>query len=155
MYIWTSQGVGQVPTAQGSLAELPPVDPSAPRVLSLVDKTHPTIVSVSVRPPHLLGEKDQTLYVEIPLGFDEAENKDKKKFKVQPVTGIFIPDGYKPGSALNLILYLHGHTYDYPGDGASIEGYWDARKFPFFDFRKGVTESGKNVILVAPTLGPL
>jgi len=155
MYIRTSQGVGQVPTAQGSLAEFLPVHPSAPRVLSVADKIHPTIVSIPVRPPRLLDEKDHTLYVEIPLGLDEAENRDKKKFKVKPVTGIFIPDGYKTGSALNLILYLHGHTYDYPGDGVSIEGYWDARKFPFFDFRKGVTESGKNVILVAPTLGPL
>jgi hypothetical protein len=53
-----------------------------------------------------------------------------------------------------LIVYLHGHTSAYPGDGVSIDGYWNSSKFPFFAFREGVTASAKNVILVAPTLGP-
>ena len=53
-----------------------------------------------------------------------------------------------------MILYLHGHTSEFPGDGVPIEGYWDASKFPFFALCEGVNDSGKNVILVAPTLGP-
>jgi hypothetical protein len=54
-----------------------------------------------------------------------------------------------------MIVYFHGHTADFPGDGASIEKYWDASQFPFFALREAVRDSGKNVILVAPTLGPL
>jgi hypothetical protein len=104
--------------------------------------------------PRLIGYKDNTLYVEISLGINQAPNAWKKYFKVKPCTGIFVPTGYSPQSTVNLIVYLHGHTSAYPGDGVSIDGYWNSPKFPFFAFREGVAASTKNVILVAPTLGP-
>lgn len=157
MYVRTSEGLGQGSTSQGSLAETlraPPIR-SAPRLLGRPYSLHQQKFCVATPPPRLLGEKDNTLYVEISHGIDEAENKYGKKCKVKPCTGIFVPKGYSVGHEINLILYLHGHTSTYPGDGVSIDGYWDASKFPFFAFRERLNDSGKNVILVAPTLGPL
>ena len=36
----------------------------------------------------------------------------------------------------------------------NIDRLWNARRYPFFDFREQLNASQKNVILVAPTLGP-
>jgi hypothetical protein len=109
--------------------------------------------------PRLIKQENQppayTLYVEIPLGLNRAENKWGKTYKVEPMTGIFIPPNYSPQARVELIVYLHGHKSDYPGDGVAIDGYWAAKQFPFFALREAVSQSGKNVILVAPTLGPL
>jgi len=157
MYVRAIERLGQVPTSGDWLSERlgkPPIGTNAPRIGSQFYKDG-TALRIGRPAPRLLDKRDNTLYVEISLGIDEAENGDKKKFKVNPVTGIFIPNGYDPRTDLNLILYLHGHTNTYPGDGVPIEGYWDAKKHPFFALREGVNDSGKNVILVAPTLGPL
>jgi hypothetical protein len=104
--------------------------------------------------PRPIGYEENTLYVEIPLGINQAENTRGEKFTVKPCTGIFVPSGFSPRSKIDIILYLHGYTSKYPGDGVSIDGYWNSSRFPFFALREGVNESGKNVILVAPTLGP-
>jgi hypothetical protein len=73
---------------------------------------------------------------------------------VHPITGIFVPQNYKMKSDVDLIVYLHGFKDAFPGNEASIVNYWDGKKFPFFALREGVNDSGKNVVLVAPTLGP-
>jgi hypothetical protein len=162
MYVRTGEGLGQVPASQDCLAETlgePPIG-SAPRMVSKVRRIGTDLLCVEMPAPRLLGKKDNTIYVEIPLGIGETfktvnkKTKKEESFKVKPCTGIFVPDGYKQQYELNMILYLHGHTSDYPGDGVPIDGYWDGKKHPFFDLRKGVNNSGKNVILVAPTLGP-
>ncbi len=70
----------------------------------------------------------------------------------RPVTGIFIPDGYLPGAAVDLILYLHGFKADAIKRHA-IDQYWNSQRFPYGALREGVNASGRNVILVAPTLG--
>lgn len=67
----------------------------------------------------------------------------------RPMTGIFVPNGYRPGPAVDLILYLHGHKGGFPS--TSIDGYW---KRPPFRLREATNASSKNVILAAPTLGP-
>ncbi len=36
----------------------------------------------------------------------------------------------------------------------SIDGYWNSRRHPEFAFREAINDSHKNVVLVAPTLGP-
>ena len=104
-----------------------------------------------------LKDKNQppayTLYCQIDLGIGTSENAGGKKFKVEPGTGIFIPENYDPQQSVNLALYLHGHKGDFPGDDQSIEQYWS--KHDFFRFREELNRSGTNFILVAPTLGPL
>jgi len=77
----------------------------------------------------------ETLYENIDLGIGTVavqvliRKLPEKEFKtvkvaVKPKTGIFIPDGYRPGAELDLVLYLHGHTTGYPGRNVSIDGYW-------------------------------
>ena len=61
-----------------------------------------------------------TLYVEIDL-----KVVDKFGIAAPPVTGIFIPDGYAPGAAVDLILYLHGHKAEKIRRQA-IDQYWNA-----------------------------
>lgn len=68
------------------------------------------------------------------------------------MTGIFIPENYQLQPQVDLILYLHGYHKLHPR--MSIDSYWSSRPFPFFPLRQGVNQSQKNVILVAPTLGP-
>jgi hypothetical protein len=88
-----------------------------------------------------------TLYVEIDL-----KVVDKFGIAAPPVTGIFIPDDYAPGAAVDLILYLHGHKAE-KIRRLAIDQYWDSQRFPYGALREGVNASGRNVILVAPTLG--
>lgn len=108
-----------------------------------------------------LGE---TLCANISLGMNSAPNKvdkngnptpDARFFKVEPMTGIFIPQAYVPKRDVDIVLYLHGHKTLSPGSGASIGDYWNGSKFPYFGLREEVNDSGQNVIFVAPTLGPL
>jgi len=85
-----------------------------------------------------------TLYERIPLG-EEAPAKAQ--------TGIFLPVGYQPRPQVDLIIYLHGMKA--PSGlptNATIDHYWSP-PFPFL-LREAVNASGRNVILVAPTLGP-
>jgi len=89
----------------------------------------------------------ETLYLDLALGSESP---------ARPMTGIFIPESYRPQPQVDLILYLHGFKYttDFkPYPTLTIDGYWDKRQFPYFTLREGVNESRKNVILVAPTLG--
>lgn len=96
----------------------------------------------------LIKREDQppalTLYINIPLGGERP---------ARPMTGIYIPENYLLQPQVDLILYLHGYHTLYPS--ISIDRYWSgSRRFPFWPLREGVDQSGKNVILVAPTLGP-
>jgi hypothetical protein len=111
--------------------------------------------------PNASDPPGQTIYVEIPLGRDSrCKTRDKtdrskcaesESFALRPMTGIFIPDGYVPQPAVDIILYLHGHKTDVPGSDALIAEYWD-RKYPVFGLREEINDSHMNVILVAPTL---
>ncbi len=104
----------------------------------------------AVAPPSassLIKREDQppsyTLYLNITLGGESP---------ARPMTGIFVPSGYQPQREVDFILYLHGYKLSF--SEASIDRYWDRRSFPYWPLREGVNDSGKNVILVAPTLGP-
>lgn len=67
-------------------------------------------------------------------------------------TGIYVPEFYKARPEVDLIVYFHGHKIP---SGLSTRGtiseYWK-RPRPFL-LREAVNDSGKNVVLVAPTLG--
>jgi hypothetical protein len=101
----------------------------------------PRLVRAEQTPPGL------TLYVEIDLAIT-----DKLGLRAPAVTGIFIPDGYVPGAAADLVLYLHGFKAAAIRREA-IDAYWDARRFHYGALREGVNATARNVILVAPTLG--
>jgi len=101
--------------------------------------------------PRLMKSETQppasTLYVEIDL---KIVHRDGTR-GTAPMTGIFIPENYKLTPTVDLILYLHGHK----GANFSIDKYWRARQRDFyFPLREELKDSHKNVILVAPTLGP-
>ncbi len=96
--------------------------------------------------PSLIGQEQtppgQTLYVSIPLG---AERPAK------PMTGIFIPQNFRPEPKVDLIIYLHGVK---PKADLTVNSYWNRSHFPTWPLREGLNRSGKNFLLVAPTLGP-
>jgi hypothetical protein len=72
------------------------------------------------------------------------------------MTGIFLPAHYRTEPQVDLILYLHGHHKSPPAHrpDQTVARYWNRAVHSYFDFREGLNASGKNVILVAPTLGP-
>ncbi|PYX48052.1 MAG: hypothetical protein DMG79_12775 [Acidobacteria bacterium] len=98
--------------------------------------------------PPLIYEEDtvkaETYYVTINLGGNDAP---------KPITGIFVPENYKVSSDVDIVLWLMGHhdNSEYPA-ALTIDDYWF--KYPHFRFREFVNVSNKNVILVAPSLGP-
>lgn len=108
----------------------------------------------------------ETLYVSIDLGLRKECVRKKSpeykcieslKFNVEPKTGIFIPATFTARSQVDLLIYLHGHKSGFVSHGRDlpIDSFWDAAKKPKFAFREIVNASGRNLILVAPTLGPL
>lgn len=96
----------------------------------------------------------------------------------EQLTAIYVPNNFKPDLETDMIIYLHGHLNAYPGlknagsgkNSKSIKEYLDyslptdfTKSFTtskgnsiksYFDFRSMINDSGKNVIFVAPTLGP-
>lgn len=90
-----------------------------------------------------LSPSQKTLYVNISLGGESP---------AKPMTGIFIPTGYQWRATIDVILYLRGHHKSNPRE--TIKEYWNQQKSPHWAFREGINNSGKNVILIAPTLGP-
>ena len=126
-----------------ALRKAPPPAPGA------APKRSPSFPSPTTAAPALIKREEQpaasTLYVNMPLGTESP---------ARPMTGIFIPENYVTRAQVDLILYLHGHRTPKvcgPGDSVSIDGYWRSRYWPL---REDVNRSGKNIILVAPTLGP-
>lgn len=83
-----------------------------------------------------------TLFVKINLGVERP---------AQPMTGIFIPKHFKALSKVDIILYLHGYKSRDFQKSMSIDRYWQLSKFAH---REQINSSQKNVVLVAPTLGP-
>jgi peptidoglycan hydrolase-like protein with peptidoglycan-binding domain len=123
----------------GQIASIPKITPHnqlTPSISSL-----PKLLKREVIPP------GNTLYVNIDLGII-----DQFGITAAPVTGVFIPEGYAPGATVDVILYLHGHKAE-PIRRQAIDQYWNSHRFPYGAFREGINTSGRNVILVAPTLG--
>lgn len=121
-------GVSTPPSAGTKPGVLPPVP---------VTRSAPGLIKRESPPPA------NTLYVNLALGGESP---------AQPMTGIFIPQHYRPQPHVDLILYLHG--FKQSRSSLTIDGYWNTRQLPYWPLREGVNESRKNVILVAPTLGP-
>jgi Uncharacterized protein conserved in bacteria (DUF2272) len=116
-----------------------------------VDGRQPSVPIAPSPTPRFLGRESTppsaTLYIEIDLKIT-----DEAGIVAPPVTGVFIPEGYQSAAKVDLVLYLHGFKADAIKREA-IDQYWNTRRFPYGAFREGVNASGRNVVLVAPTLG--
>jgi hypothetical protein len=88
---------------------------------------------IETRPPPGL-----TLFVKIDLGLADRA----------PDTAIYIPDGFSKVSDVDIVLYLHG--IQQPDGVKSISQYLTK---DYGQLRQRLNASGRNVILVAPTLG--
>jgi hypothetical protein len=109
----------------------------------------------------------ETLYLNIDLGLrKECTRKNPPTYKciawlkqdVATETGVFIPSGFKATQYIDILLYLHGHKSGYvsqKGDDMPIHRFWDHTVLADFPFREILNTSGKSLILVAPTIGPL
>jgi len=84
------------------------------------------------------------IYVNIPLGSEEPGTT--------PMTGIFLPDGYRTQQKVDILLYLHGHKIapNQPNNSWSVDWYWQNGRIGAF--REELNNSNKNVVLVMPTL---
>jgi hypothetical protein len=102
--------------------------------------------------PALIGREtaplSETLYVEIPLGAYQFEGKNKT---IPPITGIFLPERFRPDAQVDILLYLHGHHSE--ALFSNIREYWNQQRHPQWPFRESLNSSSKNVVLVAPSLG--
>jgi hypothetical protein len=98
----------------------------------------PTVVKADASPNKV------TYFLSINLG---SANRTQKM-----LTGVFIPDNFRFGSTVDVILWLMGHhdNKTYPPN-LGIDDYW--KNYTSFKFREFVNTSNRNVILVAPTLG--
>ncbi len=115
-----------VPALRIHLGEAPAKIPTVPRLIKR--EAHPGSL---------------TLYLSVPLGGESP---------APAMTGVFVPANFRRGNPLDVILYLHGHHRGAPAQ--SIARYWNRSVHPYFDFREGINASRRNVILIAPTLGP-
>ncbi len=108
--------------------------------------------AVSNKPPDEI-RRDSTppqlsLYLPIPLGIPGVAGQ---------ATGVFVPKDYRVSDTIDLVLFLRGYDINRPKTATSVEEYWNSPRHPTlksFLFREEINKSGKNVILVVPTLGP-
>ncbi|HXH01994.1 MAG TPA: peptidoglycan-binding domain-containing protein [Candidatus Competibacteraceae bacterium] len=135
-----ADGVVGVQTERALIAAgaSPPPDSRATPPPGSVPSAVPTLIKPKETTPPAY-----TLYVDIPLNAPLG--------KARSMTGIFIPKDYCPLPQVDLIVYLHGYKLRSHKPHYSIDAYWC---LPRFLLREEVNNSKKNVILVAPTLGP-
>jgi hypothetical protein len=108
----------------------------------------PLAVNRDDPPPRETMPPQLSLYLPIPLGVPGVENQS---------TGVFVPAKYRAGETVDVIVFLRGYDIKRPKAATSVSEYWNSPQHPIlksFLFREEVNRSGKNVILVVPTLGP-
>lgn len=89
-----------------------------------------------------------SLYLPIPL--------DVPRVPAQ-LTGVFVPENYRAGKTVDMIVYLRGYDINRPKTATAVAEYWNSPQHPTlksFLLREEINKSAKNVILVVPTLGP-
>lgn len=91
--------------------------------------------------PQLLGTRDingRGYFMRLPIGSPSPNQ----------VTLMFVPPSYRPSATVDVIVFLHGFMKTLP----DIRGYFsDPDRGGIW---AGIESSGKNVVLVAPSLGP-
>jgi hypothetical protein len=76
---------------------------------------------------------------------------------VEQSTGVFIPESYRSGDTIDLIVFLRGYDVKRPKAATAVREYWNSPRHPVlksFLLREEINKSGKNVILAVPALGP-
>jgi peptidoglycan hydrolase-like protein with peptidoglycan-binding domain len=132
-------GSGGIPSAPAPGPALGPA--RSPQPIPLPGVAVPTVLKQESTPQRA------TLYAKIDLGIT-----DRFGINAPAITGIFVPDGFVSGPTVDVVLWLHGFKGE-ANRRLSIDQYWNASRFAYGAFREGVNASGRNVILVAPTLG--
>jgi hypothetical protein len=113
----------------------------------------------AVNAPALVEKKDEaapaelspplvSLYLPIPLNVPGVETQS---------TGVFVPANFRAGPTVDLVVFLRGYDVNRPKKATSVREYWNSPQHPVlksFLLREEINKSGKNIILVAPTLGP-
>ncbi len=90
----------------------------------------------------------KSLYLPIPLGIPGVDSQS---------TGVFVPEKYRAGQTIDLVVFLRGYDIKRPKSATSVSEYWNSPQHPVlksFLFREEINKSGKNVILAVPALGP-
>lgn len=91
-------------------------------------------------PPSYPG--DVTYYFPINLGGATGYGKGS-------ATGVFFPKGYGYPSTIDVILFFHGNKQSWN----TIQDYWKPGNSHFIALREAINEAGKQVVLIAPTMG--
>jgi hypothetical protein len=94
--------------------------------------------------------KTETSPPQLTLYFDDIDLKNDAKTQL---TGVYFPEKFQPGKQISVLLYLFGH------DNPSIDKHWVSHAAKKKDadvylLREELNASKKNLVLVAPTLGP-
>jgi hypothetical protein len=118
---------------------LSPLDDLTDALDEMADKAFavPELLDKKTSPPSL------TLYLKMNLQAGGG---------AAPMMGVFVPQDYKATSVVNLILYVHGNKVKRMGMDSTwtIDTIWSHNAYKL---REWLSESGKQWILVAPTLG--
>lgn len=93
-----------------------------------------------------------TIYVQEDIGVGELLKNELNHIDSLSgqITGVYVPPAVKPGTTVNVILYMHGDKVRIWDKHGTIRDYWNLPKVPL---RQGLKTSGKPFILIAPTLG--
>jgi hypothetical protein len=112
----------------------------------------PEVLAVETTPAR------RTVYVRLGAGLPSAVGRSGKTVRVPAETGIYFPESYRAEGEVDLLLYLHGHTFQYPGDGSAVRAMWEEAggkgKARPFALRSLLNGTGRGMVLVSPTLGP-
>jgi hypothetical protein len=118
---------------------LSPIDDITDALDEMADKAFaaPELIDKKTSPP------SHTLYLKMDL---------KAGGGAAPMTGVFVPKDYQPTSAVNVILYVHGNKVSRMGMDSTwtIDTIWSHAAY---HLREWLNESGKQWVLIAPTLG--
>lgn len=102
---------------------------------------------------------NNSFYPVINLGFKKSttclEKEGKKCIRLldRNTTALFHPSSFNPNQPVHLLLYFHGHLGRYPGNNSAASEYLNFAKNEYLNLREDIEKSGKNIILVMPTLG--
>jgi uncharacterized protein YcbK (DUF882 family)/LAS superfamily LD-carboxypeptidase LdcB len=112
-----------------------------------------------ISPPLIKKEQSppsETIYVNYNIGIQKAagDKAGTVNYTVKPISAIFVPENFTAGDTTDLVIFLHGHKSEQLGKDKSIDDLWNGSRFPHFRLRELTNETGRSIILVAPTLGP-
>ena len=100
------------------------------------------------------GEDEVDYEEEYPLQFDEPKSGITEYLNVSALndssfkTGVFIPAGFSQSNKVDIVIYLHGQ-FRYGNEKCGIKYYWTS----YSNIRECFSQSQRNAILIAPTLG--